>query len=76
MAVSSSKAGNTSGELGFRFSEALPRFIETDYVSIQAADSLNAIAKRSVDVIAYIGPHVLKIAAHNSCGEQPGIRRI
>lgn len=54
------KPGTPAVNLALGFSEALPRFIETDYVSIQAADSLNAIAKRSVDVIAYIGPHVLK----------------
>ena len=37
-----------------------PRFIETDHISIQAADSLSLDTKRSIDAIAYIGPHLLK----------------
>lgn len=54
------KPGTPAVNLALGLNETLPRFIETDHVSIRTADSLGAITKRSVDVMAYIGPHVLK----------------
>ena len=42
------------------YNDLSPRFIETDPLSILAADSLSSRTKRSVDAIAYIGPHLLK----------------
>lgn len=42
------------------YNDLSPRFIETDHLSILATDSLSLESKRSIDVIAYIGPHLLK----------------
>ncbi|MDC0063087.1 hypothetical protein OAJ84_03735 [Candidatus Puniceispirillum sp.] len=42
------------------YNDVSPRFIETDHPPFKAADPLSAGTKRSVDVIAYIGPHLLK----------------
>ena len=41
-------------------SDVSPRFIETDHLFFQVAESLRTRTKRSVDAIVYVGPHLLK----------------
>lgn len=42
------------------YDDSSPRFIETDHLSVEAADTMSIKTKRIADVIAYIGPHFLK----------------